>query len=208
MESNNYSGNSSIRADGQYITFGSYASNLVPNDTNDKEDIFVARNPLLSPLINAKKVVTIGDDLNSVEFPSCEDLLLQETIYYNYGTPAYVVNYRGTSSTDYSGFHLGTIYAESVCGTLFGEPWQESGWFDDLTAHYSLLSPSAGEVYYIKFGGNSNLPIELHWYNDFWFALQYNGDGQWSIYDQAVFKNTPSPNQPPVITGLSAFRSP
>ena len=38
---NNYSNEPSISADGRYVAFRSFASNLVPGDTNDKSDIFV-----------------------------------------------------------------------------------------------------------------------------------------------------------------------
>jgi Tol biopolymer transport system component len=40
-EANDASYRSSISADGRYVAFCSYASNLVPSDTNGKEDIFV-----------------------------------------------------------------------------------------------------------------------------------------------------------------------
>jgi hypothetical protein len=36
-----------ISSDGRYIAFTSYATNLVPNDTNGALDVFVARNPLV-----------------------------------------------------------------------------------------------------------------------------------------------------------------
>ena len=41
QEGNNGSLFSSISADGRYVTFTSFASNLVPDDTNDQPDIFV-----------------------------------------------------------------------------------------------------------------------------------------------------------------------
>ncbi|MEG3991140.1 calcium-binding protein, partial [Microcoleus sp. S28C3] len=40
-EGYNYSSSPSISADGRFVAFRSYASNLVPGDTNDKSDIFV-----------------------------------------------------------------------------------------------------------------------------------------------------------------------
>jgi Tol biopolymer transport system component len=40
-EANNSSGSSDISADGRYVAFQSYASNLVPGDTNRKKDVFV-----------------------------------------------------------------------------------------------------------------------------------------------------------------------
>ncbi|MEH1918344.1 FG-GAP-like repeat-containing protein, partial [Nostoc sp.] len=40
-EGNGYSYSSSISADGLYVTFASNASNLVPNDNNQKTDIFI-----------------------------------------------------------------------------------------------------------------------------------------------------------------------
>jgi VCBS repeat-containing protein len=40
-QANGPSGDSSISADGRYVAFMSYASNLVSGDTNDKPDVFV-----------------------------------------------------------------------------------------------------------------------------------------------------------------------
>ena len=41
-QGNGYSWFPSISADGRYVAFESYASNLVPGDTNDSWDVFVA----------------------------------------------------------------------------------------------------------------------------------------------------------------------
>ena len=40
-QGNSWSTFPSISADGRYVAFSSYASNLVPNDTNDVPDVFV-----------------------------------------------------------------------------------------------------------------------------------------------------------------------
>jgi len=40
-QGNDYSSDASISADGRFVTFSSEASNIVPGDTNNKEDIFV-----------------------------------------------------------------------------------------------------------------------------------------------------------------------
>ncbi|MFO0983812.1 MAG: calcium-binding protein [Planctomycetota bacterium] len=40
-QANNFSAFTSISADGRYIAFDSYASNLVPGDTNHQDDVFV-----------------------------------------------------------------------------------------------------------------------------------------------------------------------
>jgi archaellum component FlaF (FlaF/FlaG flagellin family) len=40
-QANSDSGNPAISADGRYVTFQSYASNLVPGDTNHRTDVFV-----------------------------------------------------------------------------------------------------------------------------------------------------------------------
>ena len=45
-QANGDSGGVSLSADGQLVGFDSWASNLVPNDTNRKEDVFVTANPL------------------------------------------------------------------------------------------------------------------------------------------------------------------
>ena len=39
--SNSYSAYSTMTPDGRYVAFSSYASNLVPNDTNGYFDVFV-----------------------------------------------------------------------------------------------------------------------------------------------------------------------
>ncbi|MEO8606281.1 MAG: calcium-binding protein [Chloroflexota bacterium] len=41
VEANSFSDDVSISGDGRYIAFSSRASNLVPNDTNDEQDVFV-----------------------------------------------------------------------------------------------------------------------------------------------------------------------
>src|SRR5207244_1451712 len=41
LQGNDYSDSPSISADGSYVAFHAAASNLVPGDTNGKEDVFV-----------------------------------------------------------------------------------------------------------------------------------------------------------------------
>ncbi len=41
LQANEGSGHASISADGRYVAFISYASNLVPGDTNGISDVFV-----------------------------------------------------------------------------------------------------------------------------------------------------------------------
>lgn len=48
IDANAWSSTPSISGDGRYIMFCSAASNLVPGDTNNKEDVFVVENPLES----------------------------------------------------------------------------------------------------------------------------------------------------------------
>jgi Tol biopolymer transport system component len=45
-EANGVSGGVTISSDGRFVAFASAATNLVPGDTNDTSDVFVARNPL------------------------------------------------------------------------------------------------------------------------------------------------------------------
>ncbi len=60
-EADNCSRNPAISADGRYVTFSSWASNLVDNDTNDSEDVFVYD-------------MTTGEtDLLSEDYPSQND---------------------------------------------------------------------------------------------------------------------------------------
>ena len=40
-QGNHLSGDPSISGDGRYVAFDSWASNLVPGDTNDNGDVFV-----------------------------------------------------------------------------------------------------------------------------------------------------------------------
>src|SRR4051794_2539206 len=40
-QANDSSGGPSVSADGRFVAFGSYASNLVPGDTNGAADVFV-----------------------------------------------------------------------------------------------------------------------------------------------------------------------
>jgi Tol biopolymer transport system component len=41
VQGNSYSRQPALSADGRFVAFSSYASNLVPGDTNDEEDVFV-----------------------------------------------------------------------------------------------------------------------------------------------------------------------
>jgi hypothetical protein len=43
VQGNSYSRQPALSADGRFVAFSSYASNLVPGDTNDAEDVFVRR---------------------------------------------------------------------------------------------------------------------------------------------------------------------
>ena len=59
-QGNNRSRRPSISADGRKISFLSWASNLVPDDTNNFQDIFVADNPLFTPddnLVTVEKLI-------------------------------------------------------------------------------------------------------------------------------------------------------
>ncbi|MHB1459428.1 MAG: TolB family protein, partial [Armatimonadota bacterium] len=58
-EANNGSGNPSISADGRFVSFTSYASNLIVSDTNDKADIFL-RDRAQAP-INTSLTPNTGD---------------------------------------------------------------------------------------------------------------------------------------------------
>jgi Ca2+-binding RTX toxin-like protein len=68
-QGNRDSGSASISADGRFVTFSSEASNLVPGDTNNKEDIFVR--DLLTNTTTRLSVDSAGNQGNSdSEFPS------------------------------------------------------------------------------------------------------------------------------------------
>ncbi len=49
VEGNGDSLEPALSADGRYVTFRSFASNLVPGDNNSERDIFIAFNPLATP---------------------------------------------------------------------------------------------------------------------------------------------------------------
>ena len=63
---NDISHNPSISSDGRYVAFSSRASNLVPNDTNNSEDVFVY-DSLLQTLecVSVNNAGQLGDFLNS-----------------------------------------------------------------------------------------------------------------------------------------------
>jgi len=68
-QGNEDSGSPSISADGRFVTFSSEASNLVPRDTNDSEDIFVR--DLSTNTTTRVSVDSAGNPANSdSEFPS------------------------------------------------------------------------------------------------------------------------------------------
>ena len=64
-QGNNSSGNSSISADGRFVVFKSEASNLVPRDTNNYEDIFVR--DLLTNTTTRVSVDSAGNQAISAE---------------------------------------------------------------------------------------------------------------------------------------------
>jgi len=66
--SNDSSDDPSISYDGRYVTFSSYASNLVPEDRNQKEDIFVFDNILQT--IERVSVSPLGVEGNSYSYSS------------------------------------------------------------------------------------------------------------------------------------------
>jgi Tol biopolymer transport system component len=62
-QANNQSNDFSISADGRFVAFNSYASNLVPGDTNDATDIFV-RDTLTNTTLRVS-VDAVGNQVNS-----------------------------------------------------------------------------------------------------------------------------------------------
>jgi YD repeat-containing protein len=62
---NNTSQSPSISADGKVITFMSSAGNLVPGDTNDKFDVYVAQNPFLGTVSVTNTVNRLGSETNA-----------------------------------------------------------------------------------------------------------------------------------------------
>ncbi len=65
IEGNNSSETPSISADGQYVAYKSYASNLVPKDTNKKSDIFV-HGPNKPPEIISPATAIIAENSTTV----------------------------------------------------------------------------------------------------------------------------------------------
>ncbi len=57
-----------ISESGQYVSFTSYGTNLVPGDTNDTRDVFVAPNPLAPPGGMHSVVVSAGEVTSNVNF--------------------------------------------------------------------------------------------------------------------------------------------
>ncbi|MBP98344.1 hypothetical protein CMK18_20530 [Candidatus Poribacteria bacterium] len=55
----------SISSDGRYITFNSWSNNLVDNDTNNVEDIFLVTNPLYHALGNGTSDFTLQIGANN-----------------------------------------------------------------------------------------------------------------------------------------------
>ena len=56
----------SVSADGRYVAFSSWASNLVPNDTNDESDVFVR--DLMTGTTTLVSVASDGTQANGVSF--------------------------------------------------------------------------------------------------------------------------------------------
>jgi len=72
IESNNSSETPSISADGHYVAFKSYASNLVPRDSNKKSDIFV-QGPNKPPEIISPSEVVIAENTTVVQTLEAND---------------------------------------------------------------------------------------------------------------------------------------
>jgi Tol biopolymer transport system component len=72
IESNNSSETPSISADGHYVAFKSYASNLVPRDSNKKSDIFV-QGPNKPPEITSSSEAVIAENTTVVQTLEAND---------------------------------------------------------------------------------------------------------------------------------------
>ncbi|WP_197455925.1 S8 family serine peptidase [Stieleria neptunia] len=66
VQANDSSHHPSISADGQYVTFYSYADNLVPGDTNDRPDIFVYQRG--TGTIEMINISDVGIQANSISY--------------------------------------------------------------------------------------------------------------------------------------------
>ena len=97
IEGNNVSAMPSISADGRYVTFYSYATNLVPDDTNGYKDIFVHDRDTGETLRasldsegneanNSSNRPAISADGSYVTFESLASNLVTEDTYSNYAS--------------------------------------------------------------------------------------------------------------------------
>jgi Tol biopolymer transport system component len=66
-EAISFSGSPSLSADGRIVTFESFATDLVPGDTNEFQDVFVVPNPFVPPS-NAVNL-RVGETIDNIKIP-------------------------------------------------------------------------------------------------------------------------------------------
>jgi archaellum component FlaF (FlaF/FlaG flagellin family) len=82
-QGNSYSFNSSISGDGRYVTFQSDASNLVPGETNNTQDVFVYDRKL-----NTTERVSVGENGNQGNDDSYESSMSGDGRYVTFSSNA------------------------------------------------------------------------------------------------------------------------
>lgn len=109
---NAWSRSPSISADGQVVALSSYASNLVPVDTNGNEDVYVAAAPFAASL--TKPPLSLAR--NSIYWASLADYevrnLSVDFMISNGNKPAYNVNITGATAT--AGVTCNTVMPASL----------------------------------------------------------------------------------------------
>jgi Tol biopolymer transport system component len=82
-EANDDSGGAEISANGRYVTYDSFASNLVPDDTNDTQDVFV-----YDRKTNTTERISVDSDGTEANGFSREPAISPNGRYVTYGSLA------------------------------------------------------------------------------------------------------------------------
>lgn len=138
-EGNGVSSSSLLSADGCYVTFFSYASNLIPGDTNGASDVFVTANPFAP--VPGSWVVTVADgqEVSGIDFGNTSlatkfyvvnDLTVDRTYEYN---PT------GTAVETY-GLNSGNTTPRGAASTIAGD----KTWVVDANRNVYVYNNSGG----------------------------------------------------------------